>query len=648
MKIKNLKFNMVAISLAAGFILAPIGAQVSAAEITSPPDLNLSGSVDPTTKVAPKVNYEATYNTYQQALEAKNAKEGEYAELGYTNITSSITSYLSGNTIESTIEEDAKENLTLDMVNDYKELLGESLAELNGLNSGKYTLVFNYEKTGVETINKEFSAAEFGSEEEAINAIEKFKEENNIDESFTFNYEIVPSYTVSTIDQGTVNLGTNPTDEDIELAKSEINDKYLGSDIEFTINTIKVGEEIVITKEFDTKTFKSIDEAEEYIEDLKNHNSNITYDLTIKAIPYEVYDETIAIDSSKMFDTKIEAEAFIDELINTYGKTNVTADILTITTSENENGKGTVSYVTKIDRNQGQYIIPQENNFVLIKQAADYVAVWTLCQLTPEQKCEFEESYANYVDTHNVDGSTKGKLNIEFIYGEELHDLSYLGNQWGQYGFSIDENGNIVVTNPSGKISHVNYGIAELPYEKTIYYVNGEYQTYKMEEEYSVVGKYFITEQCEEENKVLEYVVKKQYASYLTSANASKEIDIYQAMYRINKEVPIYYDYYILKVAGELEIIEFISEEQPLIEEVEELIDYDDSETLEFIPEEVPLVSFPVEEVETIEIEAEEVPLTSLPQTGSNTVGETLVLGGGLASLSLGLFLKKRKANRIF
>ena len=642
MKIKNLRI-FTSISLAVGLVLVSHATPVMAEGAINPLDLeddtnSLSGILNE--------NGENTYGTYEEALAAKLEKEAELKALGYTNIKSSITAVASEEKSISIVEEGTKENLTLEKVNSFKDLLDEAMAQLYELGDGDYTLLFSYEKTGTKRIEKEFVITDFDSEEEAINAIEKFKSDNNIDETYTFNYEIVSKEVESIVEKGKIDLGLNPTDNEIEAAKNDIYNKYPDCEIEFEVKIVNIGDEVVITTPIDAKTFATLSEAEAYIDELKNANPDYTYELNVNVKNYQVYDQTIEIDSSRIFNTKLEAEEFINDLISTYGESEVIADIYSTTTMEGENGKGTVSYVVKIDRNQAQYIIPKGNNFVLIKQAADYVALWTPTELTKEQKSELESSYARYLSTHNVDGSTTGKLNIIFIYGEQVHDLSYLGNQWGQYGFIVNENGNIVVTNPTGKISHVNYGVADIPYEKTVYYIEGEYRTYKNESEYSVVGNYSIVEYYEDEETALEYIVKSHSMTYSASANAYKEVDKYQATYQINGEFPIYY--YIVVVNG-------TPKKTITTEEDEEIIyrrERDDDIEIIIIPEDIPLTYLPqpepLPEEEYIEIISEEVPLGNLPQTGTmpNTAGSILGSGmalGGVFGLSLTMKRRKRR-----
>lgn len=284
------------------------------------------------------------------------------------------------------------------------------------------------------------------------------------------------------------------------------------------------------TISLEEKSFSSFEEAEEYLEEFVNENKEYTI---IKNGPTEILDESNIITTTnsyefgklidavikkqelealstalerhevkietidkeavlkdkgpipeKTFETEEAANEYINSYIKKYGKENVTNEITKIT--EEYEGTGEVTTVKKIDSLNKEYFIPSSNNFVLIKQAKlGTVAVWTETAMTDIQKIEFEESYAKLASS--IDGSTAGKLNIEYISGLGVHNLSYLGNGWGtDYGFTKDIEGNIILTIPSKKVSHIVYGVADLTNEKNLYKVTGTWKLYEIIKIYKV------------------------------------------------------------------------------------------------------------------------------------------------------------------
>ena len=97
------------------------------------------------------------------------------------------------------------------------------------------------------------------------------------------------------------------------------------------------------------------------------------------------------------------------------------------------------------------------DNFMVIKQASDYLVVWTPTELSTTAQDKFIEDLDAKEPSLHVD--TYDRENIIFKYGYGTFDLSSLGPQWTLYtvSYNVDTN-ETTFTCDKDKISHLLYG----------------------------------------------------------------------------------------------------------------------------------------------------------------------------------------------
>jgi len=124
--------------------------------------------------------------------------------------------------------------------------------------------------------------------------------------------------------------------------------------------------------------------------------------------------------------------------------------------------------ITKLDGNDAQYIIPGENDFVFIKQATaenhTYV-VWTRDALSDTQKQEIID-YVIASGTAAEADATVALTNFFSGFGT----FTVHPNNGSDYTYTFSENGDgdIVLDNPFGKISHLWYGQYDTDYKISV------------------------------------------------------------------------------------------------------------------------------------------------------------------------------------
>ncbi|MDD6273008.1 MAG: hypothetical protein PUA90_05870 [bacterium] len=211
-------------------------------------------------------------------------------------------------------------------------------------------------------------------------------------------------------------------------------------------------EKDVVTETTGTEAYDTLEEAEEAAKLLETDTKEVKVVATIRK---ENSGKEEVIIENKSFKTEQEAEEYIKEL-ESQGYIVENYEINSVV--ENT---GKVVEASKDDESKTLYVFDaSKTNFVLIKQANGHYAVWTNEELSDEERNEFVKSY-NEVNTGSTkfDGSTQNieLSQITFINGYDSFDLSYIGEQWGTYTFSkTDDSLNLDI--PSKKVSHTVFG----------------------------------------------------------------------------------------------------------------------------------------------------------------------------------------------
>lgn len=327
----------------------------------------------------------------------------------------------------------------------------------------------------------------FDTEQEALEFIEKCREKGNSNLSVS---EIYSDW----VSKGTIKvkelsgLTEEERDREIERITKEIegnsNDtiRYEVS-VTKTSKTEKVYVKDNITEE--TKVFNSLKEANDFIDSLKlSENENIKVEINGPKINQVL----ISSESSKIEEI-FESEKELDEYIKQLEKQGYTLGDITkeeVVIQETEKvptGKVIVEGSKKLD-SRSKYEV--NGNYIMIKQASGSIAIWTNDELTKEEQESFMKSWF----AGNYDNSIKDNVNVYFIFGEGKKDLSYIGNGWGTYNISTEDN-KIIMTCNSDRISHLNYGKFEQEYiekkvDVTKYSVSGNKVMNKYKDEYLV------------------------------------------------------------------------------------------------------------------------------------------------------------------
>jgi pilin isopeptide linkage protein len=124
--------------------------------------------------------------------------------------------------------------------------------------------------------------------------------------------------------------------------------------------------------------------------------------------------------------------------------------------------------ITKVDSAQTQYIIPGENDFVFIKQATavngSYV-VWSRDALTDAEK----QQIIDYVIASGTAAEADATVALtNFFSGFGTFTVDPVNGGSYTYTFSENGDGDIVLDNPSNKISHIWYGQYDREYEISV------------------------------------------------------------------------------------------------------------------------------------------------------------------------------------
>lgn len=214
-------------------------------------------------------------------------------------------------------------------------------------------------------------------------------------------------------------------------------------------------------------SFETYDKAEYDNWINENVYSNENGELTYKE--NNPREETESIDINKEFTSEDEANQYRNYLEDLKNK-GYTVDVTENSTSEIT---GEVTSAIKIDSRDLYNLNKNETNYVLIKQGSNGVAVWTENELTNAKKQIFVDTYNNYNNTNDVDGSTKNLTldSVYWVFGYDLFDLSEtFGNNWGTYTF-IDNGDTITLKTDKKKVSHIVYGLSKENVTK--WYFNG-------------------------------------------------------------------------------------------------------------------------------------------------------------------------------
>lgn len=247
----------------------------------------------------------------------------------------------------------------------------------------------------------------------------------------------------------------------------------------------------------------TLEQAQELKENLIQAGINATIR---KGEPITSQTESISIESKlekNLFNTKQEAENVIKKLEEEdYIMENAKIEQKTVP------GTGTVTSGTKIDASKTIYRFNESSNYVIIKQASNGLVVWTESPLSTEAQQEFSNSYKELCLKNSIDGKNNCSLPIlRFISSYDTFDLSDLGNGWKtNYTFTKDNN-IIVLTVPTGAVSHTIDGIADV--NLTMYYITGN--MYKLITTYN----YYVDYATTHNEYSLYYNIKEQTPCYL-------------------------------------------------------------------------------------------------------------------------------------
>jgi len=119
---------------------------------------------------------------------------------------------------------------------------------------------------------------------------------------------------------------------------------------------------------------------------------------------------------------------------------------------------------TKLDYASNKYVISDDNEYIVIKQANGKVVVWTPVEVNVKQQQEFKTGFLAL----NVDKSVKSFFQFYFVHGYSAFDMSIVsgfGNRWGTYTFS-HVGDNIILNCLKSKVSHINFGNIKLEEEE--------------------------------------------------------------------------------------------------------------------------------------------------------------------------------------
>ena len=232
---------------------------------------------------------------------------------------------------------------------------------------------------------------------------------------------------------------------DLEEYKNSINhiyNEYLSQSSKNEVfsleiqDPVKVGEktiEKIISSENGTLVFDTLEEAKNKKAELDGSSTDkvviTTSDIREKEEISQEYNTF-----TKTFETEDDVLTYL-ETLKQEGYTIEDYSLDEVTTGN----KLQVNSVNKIDGSQSSYSIDKSNNYLLIKQGSGVVAIWTEAELSLSQQ----------------------QQRFEFIHGYGSFDLSFIGNNWGTYTFTVYGN-TVVMECEKERISHLNYGQYEV------------------------------------------------------------------------------------------------------------------------------------------------------------------------------------------
>lgn len=223
-------------------------------------------------------------------------------------------------------------------------------------------------------------------------------------------------------------------------------------------------------------TFNTKEEAEAFIDEKKGEaTENVTYEFD--EITERTESNREESDINEVVDSREEVESYIDNL-ESQGYNILNYDVSDESTTEIEKiptGNVVVKDSVKYPSNSH---FEANGNFAIIKQGNGTVVVWTLDTLSQSEQTSFKDSFLG----SDLDPSIRGSK-FEYISGTGTYDLSYIGKNWGTYLVNYNE-GIITVECDKDRISHLNVGTIE---DEVI-------EETKVVPKFRVVGKKYIEE----------------------------------------------------------------------------------------------------------------------------------------------------------
>ena len=474
----------------------------------------------------------------------------------------------------------------------------------------------NLKEEPIETITVNET---FDSKEEALLFIENKKDKNDVKLALTEVYTDWISNGKTKVKEFS-NLTKEELEKELNILEKELVDS----------KTDLVKYEIFVTDKSDTKqvylkdnittetkSYNTLEEAKQYIANLKKQASeNIKITIT-GPIPKDVLVDFKNYVITKSFNTKEDANKYLESLEKEgYTLSNITKEEITKTeTVKVPTENVIVNSSNKLNSNNSYEV---KANYLMIKQASGKVVIWTKNALTEKEQSSFKSSWFK----GNYDASVTEDFNIYFIHGEGLKDLSYLGKQWGTYNIT-ENNGIIKMTCNKDRISHLNYGSFAKEYKDeeklvTKYQVTGIKTMNTYQKEYEV--NYQKTEKIYREETTYGALVEKE--TFQRDKN-------YQVIgsYNLNKPTWILEGKYQKNVLGNLHYAVIEANEK---EETNENI---------------------INEITTInkkEINAKEKPnKEEIPKTGDNSdMAPALGLLAASSLVGTAVLVRKRKYNK--
>lgn len=303
---------------------------------------------------------------------------------------------------------------------------------------------------------------------------------------------------------------------------------------EITVEETSKTEKIFVKNEVtrDTKEFNTIEEAREFINNIKKEE---TEDVTIAVSEpkeKEVFVETKKEEINEEFDSKEELDAYVKEYEdNGYTIKDKNEEIITSeSTIKEPNGQIIIKDSHKLDKNSTFSV---SGNYIFIKQASGNVAIWTEEELSATEQQNIKNNWL----AGSYDGSITSSFNFYYISGLKTFDLSYIGKQWGDYTIVKNGENSYTMTCDAANISHMDYGTFEKGYdekkietrkyhltgsaEKDIYKKIYEVEYNKTEKIYEEKVTYGAKVKLEKLTRLVSYIVKGSYKDKEEKENIS-------------------------------------------------------------------------------------------------------------------------------